>query len=79
MPKVEVELRGPLARYALVSSVGMVTLHIQEGASLGDVLKQLSIPENHLGLLLVNGRKVSLEAKLHEGDRVSVYPVVAGG
>ncbi|KKM10162.1 hypothetical protein SY88_15990 [Clostridiales bacterium PH28_bin88] len=68
-----------MARYALVSSVGLITLHIQEGTTLGDVFKQLSIPENHLGLVLVNGRKASLEKKLHEGDRVSVYPLVAGG
>ena len=40
-----------------------------------DLLVSLSLPENDVELVLVNGTSVDLPCQLHDGDFVSLYPV----
>jgi len=48
---------------------------VDECRPVSEVLEQLGIPPAMVDLLLVNGESVDLSHPLHEGDRVSVYPV----
>ncbi|MBC7075216.1 MAG: MoaD/ThiS family protein [Syntrophomonadaceae bacterium] len=50
-----------------------------EGTKVEDVVKQLSLPVKELGIIFINGKHVSLEAKLREGDVLSIFPLVGGG
>ncbi len=54
-------------------------LEISEECSLSELLKQLRISTDEVGILLVNGRQVLLEQKLAPHDVVSVFPLIGGG
>jgi len=43
-----------------------------------DVIESLGVPHVEIDLLLLNGRSVALGERLHDGDRVAVYPVFEG-
>ncbi len=44
-------------------------------ATVSDLINALLIPIGTVDLALLNGRSVSLEAPLHHGDRVALFPV----
>ena len=54
-------------------------LDLEPGATVGDLLERLGIPQEKPKILLVNGRHASLDRELSEGDEVSLFPPVAGG
>ena len=49
------------------------------GAHVGDVVKDLALPAEHVDILLVNGRHVDSEYLLRDGDILSLLPMVEGG
>lgn len=52
------------------------------GASCGEVLARLKIPDDAIQVVMVNGEYVSPENRknpLSEGDAVSVWPSIQGG
>ena len=49
------------------------------GAKVGDVVKDLALPAEHVDILLVNGRHVDRESLLQDGDVLSLLPMVEGG
>jgi sulfur-carrier protein len=49
------------------------------GTTVGDIVKGLNLPEDKLGILMVNSRHVDLERELHEGEAVAIFPLVGGG
>ena len=49
--------------------------NLEMSASVGQVLKNLGVPETEVELALVNGSSVGLSRNLKPGDRVSFYPV----
>lgn len=49
------------------------------GAHVGDVVKDLALPAEHVDILLVNGRHVDRESLLQDGDILSLLPMVEGG
>jgi len=50
-----------------------------EGSTCREVLADVGIGEEELGILLVNGRHAPLEQVLDEGDAVSLFPLIGGG
>jgi molybdopterin converting factor small subunit len=54
-------------------------LKVEPGATLRDVLAALSLPEDEVRLLFVNGVHSTLETVISEGDKVSLFPAVGGG
>ncbi len=57
---------------------------IQEGVypdttTVEDIVKQLSIAKQDLGIIFVNGKYAELNTVLHEGDIVSIFPPIGGG
>lgn len=44
-----------------------------------DIVKQLSIAKQDLGIIFVNGKYAELKTALHEGDTLSIFPPLGGG
>ncbi len=55
------------------------SLNLEEGATVGQVLEKLKIPESLPMIVLVNGLHRKSEDPLQNGDVLSVFPPVAGG
>ena len=54
-------------------------LDVAFGSTVGDVVKGLALPPEHVDILLVNGRHVDKEYLLQDGDLLSLLPMVEGG
>jgi sulfur-carrier protein len=52
---------------------------IEAGVSVGDLLTRLDIPILKAHLIFINGVKRSLDTRLNGGERVGIFPPVAGG
>mgnify|MGYP003584025647 CR=1 FL=1 len=50
-----------------------------EGTTILDVVHFLNLPENELGVIMVNSRHSLLERQLKEGDIVALFPPIGGG
>lgn len=79
--KVEVNLYASLARY-LPDDSGRHTpciLEVKKGTTILQILRLLNIPLESVKLIFLNGIHARIEATLNEGDRLGVFPPVAGG
>ena len=54
-------------------------LSIRDGTRVRDLLSQLKIPMDVVKIIFVNGVHASGETILKHGDRLGVFPPVAGG
>lgn len=52
---------------------------IDPGTSVRDLLSRLDIPTAKAHLIFIDGVKKSLDARLDGGERVGIFPPVAGG
>ena len=52
---------------------------IRSGISVKEMLDQLDIPTIKAHLIFINGVKRTLDARLNGGERVGIFPPVAGG
>lgn len=48
-------------------------------SSVEDVIRELTLPAEHVDILLVNGVHVKKNHVLEEGDVLSILPMVEGG
>ncbi len=80
MPQVEVRTFATLRRYVPAADPGN-PLHLQlaPGATVGDLIAQLHLPAHEVKQTFVNHRSVPESYLLQDGDRVSIFPLVAGG
>ena len=44
-----------------------------------DIVNEIGIPVNDLGIVLINGNHASINDKLQDGDIVSLMPLIGGG
>jgi sulfur carrier protein ThiS len=54
-------------------------IDLPDSATLADLLAHLEIPEQDVGILLVNGRDAAPQSRLAENDVVSIFPTLGGG
>jgi len=54
-------------------------LPCQEGSSIQEIVEQLELPEQHLGIILLNGCHASSETRLKPDDSLVLLPFVDGG
>ncbi|MCB2192191.1 MAG: MoaD/ThiS family protein [Deltaproteobacteria bacterium] len=47
--------------------------------SAGDLIRRLGLDPERIKIVMLNGRSASLDAELHDGDRVGLFPPVGGG
>lgn len=50
-----------------------------ESTPVADLLEQLKIPAEQVGILLVNGQSATPQTKLKSSDVVSIFPAIGGG
>ena len=78
--KVEVNLFANLRKYAPPESIeGSTTMDLDEGITIDELCRQLEIPPSELKQFFVNHVRRGEDYRLQEGDRVSIFPPVAGG
>ena len=75
--QIDVKLYGELKKLAPGGQTDFV-LTLKSGATLGDVLKKLSIPMDRC-VSLVNGRRATTEAVIADGDILVLFPPISGG
>ncbi len=49
------------------------------GTDIAHIVRDLEIPEDELGIVMVNGRHAPLTTVLNEGDALALFPLVGGG
>ncbi len=49
-----------------------------DSATVGNLIKQVRLPEKEIATVFVNGRRSGLESRLSDGDRVAFVPAVGG-
>jgi len=76
--KVDVELFATLRKYGPPRE-GAFTMELTEGDGIRRLIEILGIPLDMERVILVNGRPANLESPLEEGDKVVLFPPVAGG
>ena len=47
--------------------------------TVADVVKDLELPEQKLGILMINSRHVALDRVLVDGETLAIFPLVGGG
>ena len=79
--KVEINLFASLARYIpdKTGSHGNRMLDVGEGTTIIEILKGLDVPFDKVKVIFLNGLHATGDETLKEGDRVGVFPPVAGG
>jgi molybdopterin converting factor small subunit len=55
------------------------TWEVMEGATVGEVLTMLNLPDEEVRSILINGRKAEKDSVLRDGDVLHVFPMIAGG
>jgi molybdopterin synthase sulfur carrier subunit len=79
--KAEVKLYASLARY-LPDDTGRRApriLDIDEDTTINQLLKHLKVPLKSVKLIFLNGVHAKGDETLSDGDRLGVFPPVAGG
>lgn len=78
--RVAVHLTATLRSYLPPGSRGdSVVLDLPDGATVDQVVHSLHIPPDLERLTVVNGRDVTPDHALVEGDVLSLFPPLAGG
>ena len=49
------------------------------GTDCRTIMNGLGLHEEEIGVVMVNGRHATLDHTLHEGDTLSLFPLVGGG
>jgi molybdopterin synthase sulfur carrier subunit len=79
--KVEIKLYASLGRYmpdVKGSSVSQV-IEVENETTIGRLLERLKVPAGVVKLIFLNGVHAQTDQVLHDGDRLGVFPPVAGG
>ena len=53
-------------------------IEFPEGTRVSESVYQLGIAGKSLGVVLVNGKKVPLHRRLHNGDLLALFPLISG-
>lgn len=80
MARVEVRLFATLRQYAPQQGLGeALQMDVSGETTVADMIDRLQIPEKEVKRIFVNYRAVLPTHVLQDGDRVSIFPLVAGG
>lgn len=50
-----------------------------QGTTVGQIVHDLQLPREQLGILIVNSRHVGLDRALVAGEALAIFPLVGGG
>lgn len=78
--KIEFVIYASLTQFVSGSVAGKpLSLEIPDNATVNHVLNKMAIPSDMGLILLINGRSGTKDLQLSEGDRLAVFPPIAGG
>jgi len=78
--KIELRLYASLAAFMPEQTGGKaLTMELSDGSTIQDLLQQLKVPKKQIKVIFLNGIHASDGDILKEGDRVGIFPAVAGG
>ena len=79
--RIEVRLYASLARYMPAQGTKGFPemMEVAEGLTIQELLQQLKVPVDSVKVIFLNGLHASGDQVLRQGDRVGVFPPVAGG
>jgi molybdopterin converting factor small subunit len=76
---VEIRLYATLRRHAPTAALGVLSIEVQEGSTVADVLGIMNIELAEVHIIMINGVSSSLDIVVHNGDRLGFFPAVGGG
>ena len=80
MVRVEVRLYATLRKYQNdQGSSEPVIFELNDEAKLGNLLDELEIPREEIKTVFVNGTWEEESFLLRDGDRIGIFPPIAGG
>jgi sulfur-carrier protein len=78
--KIEFNLFASLDQYMPIpEGDSSKTMEFKSGSSVQEILEQFSVPLDQVKLIFINGIRGEIDHILKEGDRLGVFPAVAGG
>lgn len=78
--KIELRLYASLAALMPKQTGGKsLTMEVSDGTTIRDLLQQLKVPRKEIKVIFLNGIHADDGDILKEGDRVGIFPAVAGG
>ena len=79
MGKIKVKLFATLRKYAPQASASEQELEVAQGTTASQVLEQLKIPQAQVAFVFVNSTHQKMDKALADGDKLGVFPPIAGG
>ena len=76
--RLKVEVQAYLDQYS-PNGQGSFDYELPDGANVTTLIRALNIPEEMTSVVIVNDTNAPLDHTLHEGDRVTLVPPLAGG
>lgn len=77
--EIEFRLYASLSRYLPDYWRGASTVGVGKGMTVEELLESIKVPLDAVKVVFVNGVHAEADRVLSEGDRVGVFPPVAGG
>jgi sulfur carrier protein ThiS len=78
--RIEVHLYATLLEYVPGARLGAPqVLDVPPGTTVGDVVARLGLPPEEVAIVMVNGVHRDADHVLAEGDRLALFPPIAGG
>ena len=77
--KVELRLYASLSVYMPETNRATVIVDIDQGTRIQELLEQLKVPADSVKIIFLNGVHAKGNEILKEGDRIGVFPPIAGG
>ena len=50
-----------------------------DGTTVEQIIDELELPREKLGIVMVNSRHVDLDREMRDGETVAIFPLVGGG
>ena len=73
--KVEIKLFASLQKFMPNAE----KVELDNNCTVLNLLEKIGINSSEVAIILVNGRHVDLDQRLHEGETVAIFPPIAGG
>ena len=77
--KIQINLYATLALQTPNPGAKAGLIEIEDGSSIGDILNRLGISRDVPKIIFLNGVHADLGTIPQDGDRIAVFPPIAGG
>lgn len=80
MIEVKVRLYGMLRKHSPGIGIGeMKAVSIPENSHLSELVARIGVPEKEVKITFINNQQQDDNYQLQDGDKVALFPLVAGG